>query len=301
MLTKPAMGRVQTQLSIAIAAGMLAGTILQGSAWANPRPIASQPQSTQGKRLTIKTGLSRQGLPGRRTGGGSRDCMGACGLVAIAPEKGHILTLAAKPRFLFYLPAMANAGPAMANAGPAMANAESGGRTVEFILRDSRNQIVYEADFSVSKTAGFFDLDLAQQQMKTTLRPNENYRWQFSLIANAKNRAHDIDVLGVVQRVLPQDWIPQKGQPGNLALLNQSPSLAQATLYQNLGLWQDSVSTLLTLMASQPQTRSVAIAQLQSLIAAQGPELIDMAQQPITLVAGLPLNIASGEALSEVR
>jgi hypothetical protein len=295
MLNPIATGRTIQPLSVAIAAGLLLGPILQGAAvWANP-PQASRPPLA--KSLTIKTGLSRQGLPGRRTGGGARDCFGSCMLAAIAPEKAHILTAAAQPRFLFYLPKMIGAE----SMGSPLASAQGADRQVEFILRDSRNQIVYEADLTVAVNAGFLDLDLAKLNMTTTLRPNEDYRWQFSVIPNAKNRAHDIDVVGSVRRVLPQDLVA-KGQSNltsNLALLNQAPSLAQAKLYQDLGLWQDSVSTLVSLMAGP--SRSAASAQLQALMTAEGPEFVGLAQQPIGLIASRPINIASGEALPEAR
>jgi hypothetical protein len=287
MLNPIAIGRTTQHLSMAIAAGLLLGPILQGSA-----VLANSPQVTRpplAKSLTIKTGLSRQGLPGRRTGGGARDCFGSCMLAAIAPEKAHILTAAAQPRFLFYL--------------PEITGSNSTDRQVEFILRDSRNQIVYEADLTVAVSAGFLDLDLAKLNMTTTLRPNEDYRWQFSVIPNAKNRAHDIDVVGSVRRVSPQELAAKTGRSSqlasSLALLNQAPSLAQAKLYQDLGLWQDSVSTLVSLMSGP--SRSAASSQLQALINAEGPEFGALAQQPIGLIASRPINIASGEALPEAR
>jgi hypothetical protein len=279
------MNAIQKQLSLLLTAGLLLGTIAQSAALANtPRPAAPQ-----GKNLTIKSGLARQGLPGRRTGGGARDCVGACVLAAITPEKGQVLTLAAKPRFLFYLPAnLLTQGQSVGQLGQA-------DRTVEFILRDGQGQIVYDSTFTVSANAGFLDLDLAQQQMTTSLRPNEDYRWQFSLIPNAKNRSQDIDVIGVVRRVLPQTL-----SASQTALLKQSPSLAQANLYQQLGLWQDSVSTLVSLVKSGPgKTR--AIAQLQGLIKAEGIEFKDLASQPVNLIPSRPISIASGEALPEVR
>ncbi len=280
------MNTIQKRLSLLVATGLLLGTIAQSAVLANsPRPAA------QSKRTTIKSGLARQGLPGRRTGGGARDCTGVCVLTAIAPEKAHILTVAAQPRFLFYLPESIGAESAR--------DTSVSDRQVEFILRDSHNQIVYEAELTVAMTAGFLDLDLAKLKMTTQLRLNEDYRWQFSVIPNAKNRAHDIDVLGSVRRVLPQDLAAKTGQSSQLALLNQSPSLAQAKLYQDLGLWQDSVSTLVNLMAGP--TRSAATAQLQALINAEGADFVGLAQQPLQLIAALPINIASGEALPEVR
>jgi hypothetical protein len=288
MLNPIAIGRTTKHLSMAIAAGLLLGPILQGSAvLANSPQVTARPPLA--KSLTIKTGLSRQGLPGRRTGGGARDCFGSCTLAAITPEKAHILTAAAQPRFLFYL--------------PEITGSNSTDRQVEFILRDSRNQIVYEADLTVAVSAGFLDLDLAKLNMTTTLRPNEDYRWQFSVIPNAKNRAHDIDVVGSVRRVSPQELAAKTGRSSqlasSLALLNQAPSLAQAKLYQDLGLWQDSVSTLVSLMAGP--SRSAASSQLQALINAEGPEFGALAQQPIGLISSRPINIASGEALPEAR
>jgi Domain of Unknown Function (DUF928) len=288
MLNLIRMESATKHLSVALAAGLLLGPILQGSAvWANPPQVTARPPLA--KSLTIKTGLSRQGLPGRRTGGGSRDCFGSCMLAAITPEKAHILTAAAQPRFLFYL--------------PEITASTSTDRQVEFILRDSRNQIVYEADLTVATNAGFLDFDLAKLNMTTTLRPNEDYRWQFSVIPNAKNRAHDIDVIGSVRRVSPQELAAKPGQShltsSQLALLNQAPSLAQAKLYQDLGLWQDSVSTLVNLLNSP--SRSAASGQLQALINAEGAEFGALAQQPIRLIASRPINIASGEALPEAR
>jgi hypothetical protein len=301
MLNPIAPRRTPKTLSIAIAAGLILSPIAQefAAAQANTPPVTPRPPLA--KSLTIKTGLSRQGLPGRRTGGGARDCFGSCVLAAITPEKAHILTAAAQPRFLFYLPEMTGLKSTFASQSsqPQANNPQTPDRQVEFILRDSHNQIVYEADLTVAMTAGFLDLDLAKLNMTTTLRPNEEYRWQFSVIPNAKNRAHDIDVLGSVRRVSPQDLAAKTGRSSQLALLDQAPSLAQAKLYQDLGLWQDSISTLVNLMAGP--SRSAATAQLQALIKAEGPEFVALAQQPIHLIAGLPINIASGEALPEVR
>jgi Domain of Unknown Function (DUF928) len=291
MLNLIRMESATKHLSVALAAGLLLSPIGQGAALANPPQATARPLT---KSLTVKTGLSRQGLPGRRTGGGARDCFGSCMLAAIAPEKAHILTAAAQPRFLFYLPEMTGMESTVIPQANGSAN-----RQVEFILRDSRNQIVYEAELDVTQTAGFLDIDLAKLKMTTQLRPNEDYRWQFSIIPNAKNRAHDIDVIGSVRRVLPQELAAKMGKSSQLALLNQAPSLAQAKLYQDLGLWQDSVSTLVNLM--EGPSRSAAMAQLQTLIKAEGTDFGSLAQQPIQLIASRPINIASGEALPEAR
>ncbi|MDJ0797595.1 MAG: DUF928 domain-containing protein [Calothrix sp. MO_167.B12] len=126
---------------------------------------------------------SREGLPGRRFGGGSRGCNGEINgrLTALTPENNLVLTKAANPDFMFYLPKTSK---------PTM---------VELVLQDKNHNIVYEKIFTTTSNGGVINVSVPDYV--APLAMNKMYRWHFSLICDPTNRANDIGVDGWIKRV----------------------------------------------------------------------------------------------------
>ncbi|MDJ0619876.1 MAG: DUF928 domain-containing protein [Calothrix sp. MO_192.B10] len=126
---------------------------------------------------------SREGLPGRRYGGGSRGCNEDMNgrLTALTPENNLVLTKSKSANFMFYLPLTSK---------PTM---------VELVLQDKNNNIVYEKIFTTTSTGGVINVSVPDSV--APLAMNKMYRWHFSVICDPTNRAHDIGVDGWIKRV----------------------------------------------------------------------------------------------------
>lgn len=161
------------------------GSLIGISSIAPSAKAAPQAESaTQIKEESSET--LRQGLPGRRLGGGTRSdrvfAHDYVYLAALVTADNLSTTTAAHPSLMFYVPEMVE------------------DQTVEFVLRDRNDQLVYETAFQVEKTGGLISIDTATTGIDP-LNLNENYEWYFSIIPNHEDRANDIVVYGSVQRV----------------------------------------------------------------------------------------------------
>jgi Domain of Unknown Function (DUF928) len=108
-------------------------TLLLACSWAIPKQA-----------LASSDVQPREGLPGRRIGGGTRgQCFTSVGrLMALVPENNLGFTKKAYPNILFYLPQTST---------PTM---------VEFVLQDESHQSVYETTFTKSSAGGIINLSL---------------------------------------------------------------------------------------------------------------------------------------------
>lgn len=203
------------------------------------KPVLAQ--STQGEGV-------REGLPGRRIGGGTR---GECSLnthrlTALVPENNLGLTQSARPKLFFYLPPTSTS------------------TLIEFVLQDEKNNVIYEKNFTTSGAKGIISVSTP------VLTSGKNYRWFLSIVCNPQSREHDITVDGWIKRVVLDIKTVQ--------LLERTTPINQVNFYINKGLWQDAVATLAELMFKQPNDSKLSATWSQLL---RSIKLDAIAQEPL--------------------
>ncbi|MCS6781621.1 MAG: DUF928 domain-containing protein [Gloeomargarita sp. SKYBB_i_bin120] len=213
--------------------------------WSRRRPTASPT-------VTV-TGFvpPAAGLPGNREGGATRGAVcpvSSKPLTALIPTRHLGLTAAARPSFFFYLPPVE-------------------GRTVEFVLMDSRGAEVFTYT-GRAQQSGIVRLDLPENA--PALQVGELYQWYFSVVCDPQDRTADLYVRGSVQRVaLPASFQQQ---------LQRVPRNEHPYIYASAGLWHETLAALLDLRQSQPQNGQL-MADWQSLLQIEG--LGKVAQEPL--------------------
>lgn len=154
------------------------------------QPPNLQVQGQSGSRqspasLTLRLKEERRPLPGRREPAAGRGC-GAnipnLPLTALSPETNLGFTVAAYPKFFFYIPQMSATG-------------------VKFSLLEEDNNKVYEKTFAISRTSGIFNLRLPDDKTLPPLVLGKNYHWYFQITCPQLGSDGDIYVDGWVQRV----------------------------------------------------------------------------------------------------
>jgi hypothetical protein len=229
------------------------------------KPIAEPTASAQANRSTL-----RQGIPGRRLGGGTRNELlfanAYDSLVALTAPDPLTITSAAHPQMLFYVPEMLAA------------------HTVEFVLRDRSDALVYETTFSLAREAGIVSIDLAESGLPA-LALNENYQWYFSIVPNALDRANDVVVHGSIRRVDSAQWLAQ--QPAGAALQAQlaaaEPLEKARILYQQADLWHDAALILAALHQANPGDSAIASEWTQLLRSAGLLNLVPASPSPVQI------------------
>ncbi len=183
----------------------------------------------------------RQGVPGRRLGGGTRSdtvfSNAYAVLVALTTPDALSVTTTLRPKLLFYIPEM------------------TATNTAEFVLFDHSNELVYETTFEVAPTGGLVSVEIPEDAPPLTL--GENYQWYFSIIPEANDRAHDIVVYGSIQRVEATAWLAQRQI--DIGRLDQLAPLRKARmLYQQADLWLDAAVMLDQMRQQNPEDTAIA-------------------------------------------
>ncbi|MDJ0736410.1 MAG: DUF928 domain-containing protein [Nostocaceae cyanobacterium] len=173
-----------------------------------------------------------QGLPNanRRRGAASRGCNNhtAGHLMALVPQNKEVLTKSAHPKLLFHLPKT------------------SVPMDVEFLIVDTKRNVLYEKKFHTSDSAGIITVSVPES---INLEKEQKLRWYLSILCNPKNRAHDIVVDG---------WIKQ----GEV----------------NANYWQDALTALAELRRQNPNDAHLA-AKWKELL--EQENLGEIAQEPL--------------------
>lgn len=198
-----------------------------------------------------ESNTARLGLPGRRVGGGTRgDCnFGEKTLTALIPKNNLGLTVAANPKFFFYIPQTTDS------------------QEVEFVLSDETESEVYEKTFKTTGTSGVISIKLPDS---APLQVDKKYRWYLSVICNAQDRSNDVSIDGWIQRVQPSP-----------TLASELPKVAPATRaarYAAGSIWHEALTTLAEQLRERPQDSTVA-AQWAKLLQSVG--LDNIAQEPL--------------------
>ena len=204
---------------------------------------ASLANSTPGATSSAKEnsrGTLRQGLPGRRLGGGTRGDRvfsdAYAYLAALVTSDNLSQTTAAQPTLLFSVPSLISAEDA------------------EFILRNREGEEVYRTNFSLNSEAGLVSLDLSETDI-SPLEIDQDYRWYFTIVTDANDRARDVAVHGNIRRV-KSDY-----QLASWAEMNATSVETQVTdieaLYKEGGLWHDAAVALHTLRQIHPDNAAI--------------------------------------------
>ncbi len=225
---------IRTCLTIAVAGNILWGAIVDNSATAQ------------------KFVPKNRGLPGRREGGGTRGaCLNSKGnLTAVMPISNSGLTTSSHPTFSWYVP----------ETQPTMA---------EFVLLDRNDQEIYQTTFQITGNAGVMSLTLPNTTTMATLKPDQQYRWKFSIACDNSDASNDMMTEGWVERVIPSSELKAK-------LSGKSPA-EQASLYAAEGIWYDAAQILADLQRTQPT--SATQVNWQNLL--QSVELNSLVTEPI--------------------
>lgn len=219
---------------------------------ASPITLGFQPATAQAAAPIDVTNFNipPQGAPGNREAGGLRSdtcadtSTDAAGLMAIVPNTNVGLTLQASPHLFAYVPP------------------NNATRAELLILHETTQETVFDGEISLpadtsgssyQNKASIVDIPLASAAI--TLQPNESYLWALMLVCNDENRAEDIVVQTVVQRVgdnyrntLPDEVNKQ------LDSLDSVSMNEQLAAYSSAGLWQDLLAELLTLTQTDATT-----------------------------------------------
>jgi hypothetical protein len=115
-------------------------------------------------------------------------------------------------------------------------------RAAEIVVVDDNGDDVYLSRLTLTNTSGVVKASLPAT---VALETGKNYTWQFSLICNPLNRREDVFVRGMFRRteLASQDK----------ARLARTAPLAQANLYAERRLWNETVTTVAQLRSSAPR------------------------------------------------
>ena len=137
--------------------------------------------------------------------------------------------------------ATASANPTLFFAVPSIPSHTS----LELVLRNGKDELVYEQTFPGVTTAGILPIALPSHRLDS----QQQYHWYLSVICNPSDRAHDLVLEGLIQRVELDPSVQQK--------LTQANPEERVALYQSHQLWQDEITTLVNLKQSHPQDSQV--------------------------------------------
>jgi len=170
----------------------------------------------------------KNGIPGRRDGGGSRgpkqteDCPS---LTALIPESTMGRTASGQPAFFLYISGALDQ------------------KIFQFDIKGEDDKVLYKTTFSLSiDRPGIVGIQWSPNSKFITLEDNKNYRWYLGTECdvNGGDRSNDPYITGWINTTaLSAD---QKRQ------LQQSPDpLERLKVYVQEGLWHETIATLATL------------------------------------------------------
>jgi hypothetical protein len=115
-------------------------------------------------------------------------------------------------------------------------------RAAEIVVVDDEGNDVYLSRLTLTNSSGVLKASLPAT---VALETGKAYIWQFSLICNPLNRRQDVIVQGTFLRT---DLASQ-----DKATLARTAPLAQANLYANRQIWNETVTTVAQLRSSTPR------------------------------------------------
>ena len=227
--------------------------------------LASLPEVVRAEQQKDKDSLI---MPTRRIGGGTRRDSCAVNqesLIALIPANSVGMTTSLYPTFFFSLPQTNQS------------------RTVEFVLRNQQDELVYEANFDTAGKRGVISLDLPTETEPLLL--NQDYHWYLSLICNPENRAQDLVVEGIIRRT--------ELEPVAASQLNQLKPIEKVDFYLQANLWYEAIATLAQLKSVSAHQAELSV-KWANLLHSVGLEQIS--DQPI--IAAYRSSVPNGQISS---
>ncbi len=175
-------------------------------------------------RVTNRRTVSRTVPGGVRTASQVSSCSrDSTRLTALVPRDNVVTTVAPNPTLFVYVP-------------------QTQARAAEIVVVDDNGDDVYLSRLTLTNSSGVVKASLPAT---VALETGKDYTWQFSLICNPLNRREDMFVRGTFRRT---DLASQ-----DKATLARTAPLAQANLYANRQIWNETVTTVAQLRSSTPR------------------------------------------------
>lgn len=196
----------------------------------------------------------RRGIPGRREGGGTRGpCIrGQKLLMPLIPQDAFGATLSTEPAFFWFVP-------------------RSNAAEAEFKLMDVQSRTeVYSDTLSLTGEAGIVSLRLPKSVTTSSIKPGQNYVWQFTLVCSKSEPSANIVVEGNFQQFPVDPLLNQKLQQASLP--------DRSAIYAANGIWQDAINILVQQRCTNPAD-SLALNRWKTLL--RSVKLDNYANEPI--------------------
>ena len=130
--------------------------------------VSTNSATAEEKKGRVKAANSDFGLPTHRRDGGSRGSRDNCvsdaenqNLIALIPEKTVGINASAAPKLFFYVPEVNNQ------------------RTLEFVLRNEQDELMYEA-FLSTEGNGIMSVEVPANIRSNLLQTKQNYHWSIN-------------------------------------------------------------------------------------------------------------------------
>ncbi|HIK17547.1 MAG TPA: DUF928 domain-containing protein [Leptolyngbyaceae cyanobacterium M33_DOE_097] len=196
----------------------------------------------------------RSGAPGNREAGAARSdtcasTANSSGLTALLPTSNLGLTTKAFPTFFAYLP------PNNAQRAEFRLVEEESGK--EVFTGQVQMPKANAANAAYRHKASVVKMSLPKTGSSEGLKAGKSYLWAMMLVCNAQNRAEDIVVTGVVQRV-DDNYVKtlDAETKQKLASVNTVPPQEKPSIYGSAGIWNDMLADTAALMQKNPATYS---------------------------------------------
>lgn len=180
--------------------------------------------------LAQQQNSNRGEFPGRRIGGGTRgECLiGNQPLVALNPANNLGVTASDRPSLYFAVPKFDE-------------------YPIEFVLRDVSGNSIYEAPLEADTNKDIVGVHLP----KNTLKGGQDYQWYLSVVCDTEDRSQNIVLSGWLRRISSGIALEDaSGLKANLKLVKS---------YQQAGLWNDAIATLVQLRQNYPNNDQVRL------------------------------------------
>ncbi len=194
----------------------------------------------------------RLGAPGNREAGAARSdtCASTAnsrGLTAVIPTSNLGLTTKAYPTFFAYVP------PNNAEAAEFRLIDESSGQ--EVFVGQVQMPKADTPDAAYKYKASVLEITLPEKGASAGLQAGQSYEWALMVVCNAKNRAEDIVISGVIQRI-GDDYVkgldPETKQ--QLSTLNRATAQEKLAIYGAAGIWHDLLADVASLRQKNATT-----------------------------------------------
>ncbi len=175
----------------------------------------------------------KKGLPGSREDGGTRADAGQS-MSVFAPAGGVVALAATEPSLMVRL------------------DESMAARKINLLVTDQAGDVIYDKAFQVAGQTGIFRMDLAEEDLKQSLKDDQEYDWNLMALpedprsfdfGSAKNPT----ISGKFRRLLPGDG---SGLDKTIAqdLADASPLGKARIVYEELGHWHECASILSKIM-----------------------------------------------------